>query len=176
MPIRLNTGVNGLPENEMPLKPASTILALVCAGAMLSGCTRIRTHQGYLVDNLLVDSIQPGIDNRESVEGTLGRPTFVSQFGPQEWYYVSRDMKQLAFANPAVKQETVLRVRFDEAGNVAAVDKTGLELVADISPKDGKTPTLGRKRGLLEDIFGNIGAVGAAGAGSAAGGPGPNGG
>tara|TARA_R110000782_G_scaffold78293_5_gene156074 strand:+ start:64886 stop:65428 length:543 start_codon:yes stop_codon:yes gene_type:complete len=163
----------GALENRMRFKSAPLILALSCAALALSGCTRIRTHQGYLVDNLLVDSIQPGIDNRASVEGTLGRPTFVSQFGNQDWYYVSRDMKQLAFANPAPKAQTVLRVRFDAAGNVAAIDKTGLEQVADISPKDGKTPTLGRDRGLLDEIFGNIGAVGAAGGGAR--GPGPNG-
>src|SRR3546814_7886404 len=58
-----------------------------------SGCSRSRTHQGYQVDKLLVDSIQPGIDNRASVEGTLGRPSFVAQFGDQDWYYVSRDMR-----------------------------------------------------------------------------------
>jgi hypothetical protein len=100
-----------------------------------------------------------GIDNRASVEGTLGRPTFVSQFGPQDWYYVSRDMRQLAFANPKAKEQTVLRVRFDAAGNVERLDKAGIDKVTDISPKDGKTPTLGRERTFFEDIFGNIGAV-----------------
>lgn len=161
----------------MRFKTVSLMIVLGGAALVLSGCSRIRTHQGYLVDNLLVDSIQPGVDNRQSVEGTLGRPTFVSQFGNQDWYYVSRDMRQLAFANPKAKEQTVLRVRFDAAGNVAGVDKAGLDKVADISPKDGKTPTLGRDRTLFEDIFGNIGAVGAAGVGGGGGGDntGPNG-
>ena len=160
----------------MRFKAVSLMLVLGCVASTLPGCTRIRSHQGYLVDNLLADSILPGVDNRDSVEGTLGRPTFVSQFGNQDWYYVSRDMKQLAFANPAVKDQTILRVQFDASGNVASVDRSGMENIAELSPKDGKTPTLGRDRGLLEDIFGNIGAVGAAGAGGAGGGPGPNGG
>lgn len=141
-----------------------------------SGCTRIRTHQGYQIDKLLVDSVQPGIDNRASVEGTLGRPSFVSQFGPQEWYYVSRTMRALAFSNPKPVEQTVLRVRFDAAGNVAAVDRMGLEQVAHISPSGDKTPTLGRHRSLFDEIFGNIGAVGAAGmGGGGAGGRGPGG-
>lgn len=141
-----------------------------------SGCTRIRTHQGYQIDKLLVDSVQPGIDNRASVEGTLGRPSFVSQFGPQEWYYVSRTMRALAFSNPKPVEQTVLRVRFDAAGNVAAVDRMGLEQVARISPSGDKTPTLGRHRSLFDEIFGNIGAVGAAGmGGGGAGGRGPGG-
>lgn len=143
-----------------------------------SACTRIRTHQGYQVDKLLVDSVQPGIDNRASVEGTLGRPSFESQFGEKDWYYVSRDMRALAFANPRPVDQTVLRVRFDPAGNVVAVDRMGLEQVARISPTGDKTPTLGRHRSLFDEIFGNIGAVGAGGMGGqggAGGGGGPNG-
>lgn len=162
---------------RFPNKRLSCLFAISVAAMAVSGCTRIRTHQGYLVDNLLVDSIQPGIDNRESVEGTLGRPTFASEFGDKDWYYVARDMRQLAFANPKPVKQTILRVRFDDAGNVAAIDKRGLEKVVHISPKDGRTPTLGRDRTLLQEIFGNIGAVGAPGGGATgAGGPGPNGG
>ena len=46
-----------------------------------AGCTTIQDHRGYVVDQDLVDSVQPGIDNRQSVESTLGRPSFISQFG-----------------------------------------------------------------------------------------------
>ncbi|MES1984312.1 MAG: outer membrane protein assembly factor BamE [Pseudomonadota bacterium] len=147
-------------------------LALVLGA---SGCTRIRTHQGYQVDKLLVDSVQPGIDNRASVEATLGRPTFTAQFGQADWYYVSREMRQLAFASPRPVEQTVLRVRFDPAGNVVAVDRTGLDQIARISPSGDKTPTLGRNRSLFDEIFGNIGAVGAGGAPGTRSGPGPNG-
>lgn len=144
---------------------------------MASGCARIRTHQGYQVDKLLVDSVQPGIDNRASVEATLGRPTFAAQFGQGDWYYVSRDMRQLAFGSPRPTAQTVLRIRFDGAGNVATVDRTGLDQVARLSPSGDKTPTLGRNRSLFQEIFGNIGAVGAGGGtgGGGASGPGPNG-
>lgn len=138
---------------------------------LATGCARVRAHQGYIVDNLLVDSIQPGIDNKASVERTLGRPSFAGQFTPNEWYYVARDTRQLAFSKPKPVDQTVLRVRFDQTGNVVAVDKTGLDLVSKIDPEGDKTPTLGRKRGLFQEIFGNIGTVGAAGGAGADGGP-----
>ena len=112
------------------------------------------------MDETLVAAIQPGVDNRESVAGTLGRPTFVGQFDDRDWYYVSRQTRQLAFNLPRPAGQTVLHVRFDEAGNVASVDRTGLELVVNINPSDEKTPTLGSERSLFEEIFGNIGAVG----------------
>lgn len=163
---------------QFSIRRFSMLLAFSAAGLALSGCSRIHTHQGYFVDNLLVDSVQPGIDNKESVEGTLGRPSFVSQFGPQDWFYVSRDMRQLAFSNPKPVKEVLLRVRFDQAGNVIGVDRAGLDQVVNLKPRHGKTPTLGRNRSLLDDIFGNIGAVGSAGMGNAgpgSGGSGPNG-
>ena len=40
-----------------------------------------------------------------------------------------------------------------------------MEQVASVDPYGKTTPTLGRKRGLFEDLFGNIGTVGAAGVG-----------
>jgi outer membrane protein assembly factor BamE (lipoprotein component of BamABCDE complex) len=135
-------------------------LALILAGAMLAGCTAIRDHQGYVLDEPLVTAIQPGVDNRDSVLGTLGRPTFVGQFDQRDWYYVSRETRQLAFNSPSPRENHVIHIRFDEAGNVERVDRTGMELVVRVNPSSEETPTLGRERSLLEELFGNIGAVG----------------
>jgi len=141
---------------------------IACAAAVLattSACTRVRTHQGFILDPVLVSAVQPGLDNRASVERTLGRPTFTGQFGTGDWYYFSRQSRQLAFSEPKPVEQTVLRVTFDKAGNVASVDRTGLEKIASISPDGDKTPTLGRDRNFFEEIFGNIGQVGAVGQG-----------
>ena len=140
-----------------------TVVAILASGLLASGCAQIRTHQGYIMDETLVTSIQPGVDNRESVAGTLGRPTFTGQFDDRDWYYVSRNSRQLAFAMPRPTEQTVLHVRFDEAGNVQSVERTGIELVANVEPTDKETPTLGRDSSLFEELFGNIGSVGAVG-------------
>lgn len=136
----------------------ATTLALAA-----SGCNSIRDHRGYLVDQALVDSVQPGVDNKLSVERTLGRPTFVSEFGQQDWYYVSINTEQAAFTRPRTSEQLVLRVRFDQAGNVVGLDRTGIEKVVYLSPDGDKTPTLGRERSFLEDLFGNIGSVNSVG-------------
>ena len=65
------------------VRMAWTLAAAGGIVAATSGCASIRDHRGYLVDTALVDSVQPGVDNRLSVERTLGRPTFASQFGEQ---------------------------------------------------------------------------------------------
>ena len=138
------------------------ITGAALAGAMVltGGCTRIVSHQGYLVDTQLVSTVQPGIDNKQSVQKVLGLPSFTGQFTDDDWYYVARTTKQLAFGSPKPTDQTVLHVQFDKAGNVAKVEQTGLERVARIDPVNDKTPTLGRKHGFFEDLFGNIGRVG----------------
>ena len=129
--------------------------------APLGGCSSIRGHQGYIVDRALVATVAPGIDNRESVQKTLGRPSFAGEFDPDAtWYYVSRDTKQFAFGTPKAVKQSVLIVRFDKAGNVTAVDRTGLEKVARIDPNGDKTATRGRKSNFFRDVFGNIGGAG----------------
>ena len=139
-------------------------LAGVLAGT--AGCSRIVGHQGYLLDQQLVSTVQPGVDNKASVQKTLGLPSFTGQFDPNDWYYVARETRQLAFGSPRPVEQTVLHIRFDPAGNVASVTRSGVDQVASINPVDDKTPTLGRKRGFFEDVFGNIGRVGAIGGGA----------
>ena len=132
---------------------------IVAAGLALTACAGIREHKGFVIDQALADGIQVGVDNKDSVQRTLGRPTFTGQFDPNDWYYVSRNTAQLAFRDPKVTDQTVVKVQFDQAGNVTAVQKTGKELIARVEPSDDKTPTLGRKRSFFDELFGNIGTI-----------------
>ena len=150
--------------------PKVRLLAVAAAALALSACASIKDQRGYLVDGPLLDSVQPGIDNQMSVERMLGRPSFISQFGRKDWYYISTQTRQAAFGRPRAKDQLLVRISFDEKGNVVSMDRSGMEKVAQINPDGDKTPTLGRERSFIEDLFGNIGQVGAPGAG----GGGPN--
>jgi outer membrane protein assembly factor BamE (lipoprotein component of BamABCDE complex) len=130
---------------------------------LMAGCSSIVGHKGYLADEVILQSVQPGVDNRESVQRALGQPSFMSQFGDPVWYYVSSTTGQKPFTTPRITGHTVLAVSFDAAGNVVRADRTGLEQVARIDPENDETPTLGKDRSFLEDLFGNIGQVGAGG-------------
>ncbi|HEX4873485.1 MAG TPA: hypothetical protein VFV06_01160, partial [Sphingorhabdus sp.] len=61
---------------------ALKIAALAGTALLVQGCTQFRAHQGYIGDSVLISSVQAGVDNKDSVQGTLGRPTFVGQFSP----------------------------------------------------------------------------------------------
>jgi outer membrane protein assembly factor BamE (lipoprotein component of BamABCDE complex) len=143
------------------------VSTVALAAALLAGCAAQRAHKGAVIDQQLASSIQAGVDNKASVEKLLGRPTFTGEFTPNDWYYVARDTKQVAFRNPRVATQTVLHVSFDPKGNVIAVNRTGRELVMNVNPTKRETPTLGRRRSFFEELFGNIGSVGAGGIGGA---------
>ena len=154
---------------------SSRLLQLLTIGgamALASGCVPLRQHQGYIIDADLVNAIQPGVDNRASVQQTLGKPTVAGQFGGGDWYYVARDAHNLAFRNPHVSDQLTLQISFDSVGTVTAIRRGGLDQVASVQPYGKTTPTLGKKRGFFQDLFGNIGTVGAPGAGGNSGGGG----
>ena len=137
----------------------SKALVTMIGAALLAGCMGIRDHRGAVIDKELASAIQVGVDNKDSVAKSLGRPSFVGQFNPNDWYYVSRDTKTVPLRGPGVTDQTILHVRFDQAGNVARVDRSGKEYIASIDPTNAKTPTLGRQRGFFDELFGNISSI-----------------
>jgi outer membrane protein assembly factor BamE (lipoprotein component of BamABCDE complex) len=148
-------------------RAAPFLLGAMVAGALaLGGCTRVVAHQGFVLEDTLVSAIQPGTDTKDSVMNTLGRPSFTGSFDQNDWYYFSRDTKNMAYNGPHPEKQTVLHIRFDAKGNVATVDRRGMEQVASIHPSGDRTPTLGSRRSLFDELFGNIGAVGAQGKGA----------
>jgi len=146
------------------LSRSVAIAGTIAILGLTAGCARIRDHKGYVVDSTLIGTVSPGIDNRESVEKTLGRPSFAGQFDKDRtWYYVARDTRQIGYRTPKAVDQTLLAVHFDDRGNVASVERTGMEKIANVSLYGDKTPTLGSKRGFFRELFGNIGRVGSVG-------------
>ena len=143
---------------------AKRLTVAAAAAIALAGCSTFNTHKGAVIDTQLAAGIQPGIDNKESVQKLLGTPSLAGQFTSTDWYYVSRDQTQLAFRDPRVTRHSVLHVRFDQAGNVASVGMSGRDMVMNVTPTGRQTPTLGRKRSFFDELFGNIGTVNSGGA------------
>ena len=139
----------------------ASVAAAVVGVALLGGCSSIgiKEHKGYVLDKELASTVQVGVDNKESVAKTLGRPSFTGQFDANDWYYVSRDTRSVALRSQRVLDQDVVHIRFDAAGNVASVNTTDETLVANIDPVNDKTPTLGRQRSFFDELFGNIGVL-----------------
>lgn len=141
------------------------VSAVALAALLAAGCASNRVHKGAVIDQQIASAVQPGVDNKASVQKLLGTPTLTGTFTPDDWYYVSRDTNQLAFRNPRVVKQTVMLVRFDPKGSVASVQQTGRNLILNVDPSGRSTPTLGRKKSFFEELFGNIGSVNSGGLG-----------
>jgi outer membrane protein assembly factor BamE (lipoprotein component of BamABCDE complex) len=153
-------------EMTMPrtLLRSAALAGTIAILGLTAGCARIRDHKGYVVDATLIGTVLPGVDNRESVAKTLGRPSFADQFDKDRtWYYVARDTRQIGYRTPVASGQLILAIHFDDKGNVTSVDRSGMEKIAHVTPFGEKTPTLGSKRGFFRELFGNIGRVGSVG-------------
>lgn len=154
-----------LPINRSPV--SALLLCSVVAGAMLmASCSPMRSSNGYLPDTELVEKVRPGVHDRESVAELLGSPTSVAQFKPEVWYYVKREAEQLAFLPEKVTMQSVVAVKFDEAGIVTDVKRYDLEDGKEIEFVERITPTRGKELTFLGQLFGNVGRFSNAGTGS----------
>ena len=62
----------GLEEFMRQFFARAALVISLGAVALTGGCTRLRGHQGYVLDADLANSVQPGVDNRQSVAKVLG--------------------------------------------------------------------------------------------------------
>lgn len=130
---------------------------IMVTGLALSACGDGRAVRGYVFDPELADAIQPGVDNRISVESTLGTPTIKATFDDSTWYYVSTQVRIRPVFWPDPKEHRVLVVGFNDRGVVSSVNNLGLEDMREIEAVADKTPTKGRRLNFFEQIFGSIG-------------------
>lgn len=143
--------VNVKPRTVKPL-----VLCLM-AGIALSACGNTRMVRGYVFDKQLADAIQPGVDNRQSVESTLGTPTVKASFNDNKWYYVSTTVRVRPVFWPDPKEHRVMAVAFNDAGVVTDVQNFDMSAMRSVNPVGDKTPTLGREINFFQQIFGNVG-------------------
>jgi len=135
------------------------LAVLAVAGA--SACAPVQSHSGYRPDynNVQIADPQVGVDTRETVQQRFGTPSTTAVFDQTSWYYISAVQERVAFYAPRISQRTIMVVRFDAENKVAGVDKYGIERGRVVAYNEEATPTRGRELGLVEQIFGNIGAT-----------------
>jgi outer membrane protein assembly factor BamE (lipoprotein component of BamABCDE complex) len=137
----------------------SAFLALVVTALGMGACAPVQDQHGFVSDGqVTLSDVQVGVDTMDTVRGRLGSPSTVGTFDQTAWYYVSSTTARLAFLTPETVERSVLVVRFDDNQVVTAVENFGMERGQVVSFASAETPTRGRELGLLEQLFGTIGA------------------
>ncbi|MFN4089242.1 MAG: outer membrane protein assembly factor BamE [Alphaproteobacteria bacterium] len=148
-------------------------LALAAAaGTLLAACASTVEQHGHVLPERVVAELQPGLVSRDGVVALLGTPSTVAPFDDKVWYYVGEDLRTVAFFRPDVVQRTVLALRFDDEGMLAAVSTLDADAGTEVAVVTRETPTAGHELTFLEQLLGNIGRFNAPQAGAL---PGPDG-
>ena len=137
----------------------SGFMALLCLGITIIFCAceaRVATH-GFMPREELVNQLSPGEQDKRLVSQVMGTPSSIGSFDDNVWYYITQRTKQQAFFKPQLIEQQVLVLLFDEKEVLQSIEKYNLEEARLIEPLDDKTPTVGRKLTILQQLFGNLG-------------------
>ncbi|MDI9349910.1 MAG: outer membrane protein assembly factor BamE [Candidatus Symbiobacter sp.] len=146
-----------MPCQKGTCKRIAKLVGLVIVAGMVVGCKPNIQRQGKLADPEAVALLRTGL-SRSDIVDLLGTPSSKDPFDPRVWYYISRQTRAIAFWDPSVLDQAVVKIRFDATDHVASIDqKIGTKDLVDISPNSRQIPSQGHSLGVLTQIFGNIG-------------------
>lgn len=134
------------------------ILTACAAILALNACQASRNFHGYLPDQVLPQNIEPSVDTRSTVIARLGSPSTTSVFDDNLWVYMSATREQLTYHRPKVVRRNIVAIQFDDSDQVIDVLTYDMDAGEVIDFVSRETPTRGRQLGILEQLFGTIGA------------------
>ena len=124
---------------------------------IITACTPIFSNHGYIPTDEDLAVLQVGIDTRDTVAATVGRPAASDLLGDEAWYYVQSRWKTIGVAAPVEIDREVVAITYAVNGTVANIERFGLEKGRIVPLSRRVTTTNIRGRGVLAQIFGNIG-------------------
>lgn len=136
---------------------AVLLAALPVIALAASGCQATYNQRGYVAPANMSKLIRVGVDNKASLETSLGSPSTIGTFNENIWYYISSVQEDLLFFKPEETQRQVVAVLFDANQTVAGVKTLTLADGAEVDFSDRETPARGRELTFLQQIFGNVG-------------------
>lgn len=115
------------------MKRAAATLAVL----LLAACAATLTNHGYAPTDAELENIIVGVDNRASVEETIGRPASTGVLTSGGWYYVSSKVRHFAYRSAEVIDRQLVAVSFDKRGIVTNIERFTL--------RDGRVVPLSRR-------------------------------
>ena len=135
-------------------------LAGMLAGAMLlAACSATFQNHGYVPPPEEVAMIVPGVDTRESVEETLGRPAASGVMRDEAWFYTAYQIRNYAYRAPEIIEREILAVSFAENGTVANIEEFGLEDGQVVQFSRRVTESTVRDLSFFTQLIGNFGRI-----------------
>ena len=137
---------------------------LLLSGAILSiaaACAPVYNNHGYIPADEELALLEVGVDTRETVGATIGRPSVAGLLNDLGWYYVQSRWKVSGARPPKEEDRQVVAITFTEDGVVENIERFGLEKGKIVPISRRVTETNIKGAGFLRQLFGNIGGVSA---------------
>lgn len=123
----------------------------------VGACSATFEDHGYVPTDTDLEAVIVGIDTRDSVAETIGRPTSFGVLESGGWYYTQSRWRHFAFKAPKVIDRQVVAITYTDAGIVENVERFTLE--------DGRVVPLSRRvtdsnvKGIsfIAQLMGNFG-------------------
>lgn len=123
----------------------------------ISACSATFENHGYAPTDMDLEEVIVGVDTRDSVGQSVGRPTSVGMLEGGNWYYSQSRWRHFAFKAPKIIERQVVAITYTEDGVVENIERFTLE--------DGRVVPLSRRvtdsnvKGIsfIRQLMGNIG-------------------
>ncbi len=130
------------------------VLGLV---AGVSGCAATYENHGYVPTDSDLEQITVGVDTRDTVAQTVGRPTSLGVLTESSWYFVQSRWRNFAYKAPEIVDRQLVAIRFSSKGVVENIERFTLE--------DGRVVPLSRRvtdsnikgKSFLRQLLGSVG-------------------
>lgn len=133
------------------------LAALLMAG--LVGCSATFRNHGYVPDESDLQALVVGVDTRDSVETTIGRPATSGVERGDAWYYVQSRVRHYAYRAPETTNRELVAISFAGDGTVRNIERFGLERGRVVPLSRRVTSTSIREFGLIQQIIRNFGRI-----------------
>lgn len=115
------------------MKKAAFGLLILAVGA----CAATFENHGYVPTDTDLEQIIVGVDTRDTVAETVGRPTSFGVLEGGGWYYTQSRWRHFAFTAPKIVDRQLVAITYTEAGTVENIERFTLE--------DGRVIALSRR-------------------------------
>lgn len=135
------------------IRTAALGLIVLAVGA----CSATFEDHGYVPTDTDLEDVIVGVDTRETVAASVGRPTSFGVLDSGGWYYTQSRWRNFAFKAPKVIDRQVVAITYTDAGIVENIERFTLE--------DGRVVPLSRRvtdsnvKGIsfIRQLLGNFG-------------------
>ena len=131
--------------------------AALAVAATLGACSPIYRDHGFVPTDSDLAALTVGVDTRDSVVASVGRPTTTGVLDTSTLYYVQSRFQTLAFLAPREIEREVLAISFAPDGTLGNIERFGLEQGRVVALSRRTTDRIFADSAVIDQLLGNIG-------------------